>query len=44
MLTFGIILSVVAAISILIVSVMFWCAATEDGRDQRRRNAARPEL
>jgi hypothetical protein len=44
MTAFGIVLSVVSAISIVIVSVMFWWAAREDGRDQKRRDAARRGL
>jgi hypothetical protein len=35
----GIILTVVFAISIAIVAVMFWWGAREDGRDQKRTNA-----
>jgi hypothetical protein len=36
-----VILSVVSAIAIVIVGVMFWWAAREDGRDQERRDALR---
>jgi nitrogen fixation-related uncharacterized protein len=35
----GIILSVVSAITIAIVLWMFWWAAREDGRDQKRTDA-----
>ena len=35
----GIILSVVSAITIVIVLWMFWWAAREDGRDQNRTDA-----
>lgn len=36
---FGIILIFVFAISLAIVAAMFWWAAREDGRDQKRLNA-----
>jgi uncharacterized membrane protein len=36
---FGIIVTVVLAISIVIVAVMFWWGAREDGRDQKRTDA-----
>jgi hypothetical protein len=36
---FGIVLSVVSAVGIVLVSWMLWWAAREDGRDQKRRNA-----
>jgi hypothetical protein len=39
MLAFGIVLSVVSAIGIVIVAWMFLWAAREDGRDQKRRDA-----
>jgi nitrogen fixation-related uncharacterized protein len=35
----GIILAVVSAITIVIVLWLFWWAAREDGRDQKRTNA-----
>jgi hypothetical protein len=34
-----VILSVASAIAIVIVGVMFWWGAREDGRDQKRREA-----
>ena len=39
MTAFFVILSVVSAIAIVIVGVMFWWGAREDGRDQKRRDA-----
>ena len=35
----GIILAVVSAVTIVIVLWMFWWAAREDGRDQKRTDA-----
>jgi nitrogen fixation-related uncharacterized protein len=39
MIAAGIILAVVSAITIVIVLWMFWWAAREDGRDQKRIDA-----
>ncbi len=39
MTAFFVILSVVSAIAIVVVGVMFWWGAREDGRDQDRRDA-----
>jgi hypothetical protein len=36
---FGIILTLVLAVSIAIVAVIFWWGAREDGRDQKRIDA-----
>jgi len=36
---FGVVLTVVLAISLVIVGVMFWWGAREDGRDQERIDA-----
>ena len=35
----AIIVTVVSVLGIVIVAAMFWWAAREDGRDQRRRDA-----
>ena len=35
----GIILTVVLAVSLVVVGVMFWWGAREDGRDQKRIDA-----
>jgi hypothetical protein len=37
----GIVLTVVLGISLVIVGVMFWWGAREDGRDQKRIDAER---
>ena len=39
MLLLGIVIVVTSVIGIAAVGVMFWWAAREDGRDQRRRDA-----
>jgi hypothetical protein len=39
MIAAGIILAVVSAVAITIVLWMFWWAAREDGRDQKRSDA-----
>jgi hypothetical protein len=36
---FGIVLTVVSALTLLVVGVMFWWGAREDGREQRRIDA-----
>jgi hypothetical protein len=37
---FGIVLSIVSAVGIVIVTWMLWWAAREDGRDQERRDTS----
>jgi hypothetical protein len=39
----GIVIVVVLSVSVVIVGVMFWWAAREDGRDQRRIDELREQ-